>query len=146
MWTNQLISNNNGEIHVEFTSSSGNKFTKIYKGVDDVDTFLTDKLSDIEILTTTYQILCSYVNVDSEICVDWKYKITYISMPADWVEVFIDVISPNQTLSKMFSITAPRTIEYVEAFMQSESQKIADMVEVNDVDGLSNYFGQEVTV
>lgn len=109
MWTNSVVSSNESELYVEFTSPSGNKFTKRYPLPEDSETFLTQKLNEIEILSTTFADLQSYVNVDITDIADIVYKITYICMPADWIEAFVDVTrtidDEVQMYSRMFSIS-----------------------------------------
>jgi hypothetical protein len=146
MWTNRLISTTDTQIQVEF-KSNGNRFIKLYNTIpDDVEEFLASKLAEIETLTSTYQTLQQYVNVEQSICDGWTFKFTYISMPADWIELFVDVTYPNRTLTKMYSTQAGRSIEFVSGFLSAEKAKLADMITNSDVEGLSNYFGQEVTV
>ena len=134
MWTNTIVSSNESELYVEFTSPSGNKFTKRYPLPDDAQTFLSDKLNEIEILSATFSDLTEYKNVDMTDITDVTYKITYICMPADWIELFVDVTrtieKEERTESKMFSVFNPVTVSQVLGIIKA---KIEAQIAVEEV-------------
>jgi hypothetical protein len=134
------------ELRVEFTSANGNKFTKIYPATAEVEQFMADKLSEIETLASTFQAIQSLVNTTDTITEGWTFKYNYIAMPADWIEIFVDVITPYQVLPKNYSTQPARTVEFIQNFVNNEKSKLAEWINNNDVEALANYFGQEVTL
>jgi hypothetical protein len=147
MWTNEIVKNNNGELFVEFTSPENRKFVKKYNAPNgDIETFLAEKLANIEALSVTFTNIQSTKNVEQEISTGWSFKLTMIEMQYDYIEIVAEVQSPSQTLYKMFQITAPRLTEYIYAWIEAEKNKLADWIFAEDIEALSDYFGQEVVI
>lgn len=147
MWTNELLQNNNGELFVRFTSPSNKTFVKKYNVNNvDIETFLAQKISDIETLSETFESIKSVKNIEQEITDGWTFALIFIDMKYDYIEVIVEVITPTQTLHKMYQIIAPRSPEYVYAWIEAEKNKLANLINADNIEALSDYFGMEVTL
>ena len=145
-WTNRLILHKENEIIVEFNSTvkSFKKRYTVTVNKNDIESFLAEKLADIETLYSTYMSLQNYLNVEQSITDGWTFKIVQIAIPADWIELIIDVKSPSQTFSKMFSTRPGRDINFLNNFIVGEKNKLIAWIENEDTELLSAYFAQEV--
>lgn len=143
MWT--AIISQADALEVEFVGN-GRKFTKRFPMPDNVEEFLTQKLSDLETLSTTFATLQNMRGSIEQICEGWHVVYEYVAMPADWIEVYVTVVTPTQELSKTYNTVGGRTLEYIGGYMQEEKSKVAEWVTNADTESLTNYFGQEVTV
>jgi hypothetical protein len=144
MYTYTILANTD-VLEVEF-EGYGKKFTKRFIMPDDAETFLQQKLDDLETLTTTFATLQNMRGVQELICEGWHVVYDYVAMPADWIEVYVTVVTPTQELSKTYNTIGGRTLEYIGGYMNEEKSKVAEWVANSDVEALTNYFGQEVTV
>ena len=144
-WTNELVKNSNGEVHVKFTSSLGQVFIKRYKE-EYSDTFLSDKLSFIEGKQTTFETIKSMLNIDFPIREGWSFKFNYAHMPSDFIEIFVEVTTPWQKFNKMFNVTTVDGAKGLSDYIENEKLKINTMIDAIDLEGLGNYFGEEVTL
>jgi hypothetical protein len=145
-WTNTITKRYDDKILVEYTTPTGRKFTKIYSVPDNEETYLGQKLSDIEALATTHELIQDYVKVEYTIATGWTLIITQAVMDSDWIDLYADVTTPYQILSKVFSVYASMTSGEFEDWLSSITAMIDIWISSNDSESLTNYFGQEVTV
>jgi hypothetical protein len=144
LWRYTMISNTDA-LEVEF-EGDGRKFTKRFPMLDNTEEFLQQKLNDLEILSNTFATLQGLRGIQETVCNGWYVVYEYVAMPADWIEVFVTIISPTQKFTKMYSTVGGKTLEYIAGYIQGEKTLVAEWVANADVEALTNYFGQEVTL
>lgn len=144
-WTNELVLVRGDEVHVKFTSSSGQVFTKIYKETYS-ESLLQEKLDFINLKQTVFEGIKSQINLSDTIRDGWTFKFTYAHMPSDFIEIFTEIYSPWQTFYKMFNVTTINDIQGLGDYIANEKVKINTMIDLEDLEGLENYFGEEVTL
>lgn len=142
-WTNELVKNSNGEVHVKFTSSAGQSFTKIYKE-EYTDTFLVDKLSIVTARQSVYDSLQSMIDVEFIIRDGWIYKFFHVCMQSDYVEIWVDVKSPYQDLRKIYETTNITDMQGLSDYIDNEKAILNALIDAEDMQGLEDYFGKEV--
>jgi hypothetical protein len=150
MWTYEIVSLTENEVRIKYINN-GRCFTKIH--VIDVQNDIENEyihnialqhIEDIEVLEITYNFMKTLVNVDSVIAEGWVYRLSQINMPADWLEVYIELDTPFGKFQKMYNIVDPRTIEFINEWMQNEVEKFVNWINTSDWQSISSYFGIEI--
>ena len=145
-WDGKIVYVKGNEVHVQFTSSTGQVFTKRYNERYTA-TLLQEKLDFIEAKQSTFEVIKTMVGMEFPIREGWTFKFNYAHMPSDFIEIFCEITTPWQKFNKTYTVITVDSVQGLSDYIDNEILKVNTLIDNVDLDGLSIYFrGEEVTL